>query len=159
MAHVFTVLSLNGQPAIVQLSNPSSPLPMGWALITFDEEEENTERCVLWMIYVREKYRRQGFGRAIIAHLQDSFNEVVTQYERGIVNSAGTQLCVSCGFEMKPQIHKKHPPLLVWKKKEAPAPEVRAEFTCHAKQRDCEYFNGCGTCVRPTQECTYGVEQ
>lgn len=115
MSFEFTVLSPDGEPAIVQLTESGQPLPYGWALITFDNEK-SPQRCVLWMIHVRSQHRRKGYGRALIAYLQDSFDEVVTHYEIGIVNTAGVRLCVSCGFEMKPQMFKKEAPELIWKK-------------------------------------------
>ena len=118
MAYEFTVLSPDGEPAIVQLTKTSDALPAGWALITYDETKP--ERCVLWMIHVRERERRKGYGRALIAYLMDSFDEIVTHYEVGIVNAAGTKLCLACGFVMKPSLFKKQASELVWRKPEEP---------------------------------------
>lgn len=70
----------------------------------------------LWFVYVLEDKRRQGYGTAMIRHLQSCYNEIQTHYLHGMANSAGTQLLVKSGFTVHPPIHKRQPGYIVWRR-------------------------------------------
>jgi ribosomal protein S18 acetylase RimI-like enzyme len=103
-----------GEVAVFSLhQKDKTKVPYAWAMISV--LPDSTE-AVLWDIYVRENYRRMGYGKKLIQFLQTRYNSIYTEYEKGIVNSAGVRLCVACGFKMKPQMFKNAPPELSWHK-------------------------------------------
>jgi GNAT superfamily N-acetyltransferase len=105
-----------GRVAVYSLHQPDrKAIPYGWALLTGDENAP--DEAILWDIFVRDRYRRRGYGRRLIGALQSRYRRILTQYEKGVVNSAGVRLCLACGFQMKPALFKNHPPWLIWERK------------------------------------------
>lgn len=88
-------------------------IPYAWAMLTLPEDSD--KEGVLWMIYTREMFRGQGHATALVKYLQTQFKYLMTHYEKGLVNSAGTKLLMKCGFRLKPAMYKRVPSELVWK--------------------------------------------
>lgn len=113
---VYSILLPKGRTVVYSLhQEDKKAVPFSWALLTV--EDENPESCIFWMVYTREKFRRQGHAQHLIHILQQKYSYIYTQFERGIVNSAGVRLCLKCGFQMKQQIHKNQPPELSWERR------------------------------------------
>jgi GNAT superfamily N-acetyltransferase len=93
----------------------SDPLPVGWALISVDKEGEYST-CTVWDILIREEYRRKGYGLALMRLLQETFDELFTQWNAALINSAGVQLCLKAGFHPQKALFKKDVGTLVWRK-------------------------------------------
>jgi GNAT superfamily N-acetyltransferase len=113
----FQVIIPTGVCQVVSCSDPriSDPLPIGWALFSVDKDHEYRS-CTIWDVYVRPQYRKRGYGRAIIALLQDTHDEVFTQWEQDQINSAGVQLCIHTGFNIQKKLFQKDVGTLIWKK-------------------------------------------
>lgn len=86
-----------------------------WALI---EQSYDGSAAFLWFIYTPEHERGKGRAKDLIGLLQGKFSTIETHYTTDIVNSAGTKLCMSCGFVPVKSLFKKMPHRLVWKKAE-----------------------------------------
>jgi len=111
----YSVLTTSGQTRVYSLhTDDPKEIPYGWALVTVDQD--TPDECVLWDIHVRTQYRRMGFGKKLMAVLQGNYKRIFTQYERGLINSPGCRLCMSCGFKMKQQMFKNVPPAMEWVK-------------------------------------------
>ena len=88
-------------------------VPYCWAMLSFPQDGND---AVLWMIYTREQYRGKGYAKKLIKVLQSRYDSIYTEYEKGIVNSAGVRLCMACGFTLKSQMFRNVPPELSWRK-------------------------------------------
>ena len=110
-----TVTSPQGLLQFWQISSSHNrkDVPYAWALV---ESDPLAKVCFLWMIYVREDIRGQGYGRDMIGLLQEKFDLIRSHYTRGLVSKPGTKLCMKCGFVMKQAMHKRQPNELVWRK-------------------------------------------
>ena len=107
----YSVFLPDGHTEVVSLHQPDKKaMPYAWALVTVDDDSF----CILWDIYTRGLYRRQGKATELMRIIQSRFDRIYTHYET--VNSAGYHLCLSCGFKAKPSIHKNQPNELIWEK-------------------------------------------
>lgn len=115
--YTYSIMKPAGAMAVISIHQTGDPgaIPYGWVMIT--GHDDCPKECILWMVYIREKYRGNGFAKALIGMLQTKYDRIVTQYERGIINSAGVRLCISCGFDLKRQMFKNVPADLIWTKK------------------------------------------
>jgi GNAT superfamily N-acetyltransferase len=83
--------------------------PMGWAVVVVDDNRG----CMILDVWVDEDYRRQGFGKMLIAEMQGAFERVWT----GLSSKAGRELCLKMGFTLARGHYKKDIPKLVWEAK------------------------------------------
>lgn len=114
--HSIGVMVPDGNTAIFALRQPDpKAIPYGWVLVT--GVDETPKEANLWFIYVREKERGRGHAKKLIRYLQDKYDVIYTGYERGLLNTPGVRLCLSCGFELKAQLFKNQPGQLIWKRK------------------------------------------
>lgn len=88
--------------------------PYTWAMV---EHSLDNSCAFLWMIYTPEEMRRKGYAKDLIAVLRERFAEIRTHYNDGIINSAGCQLMLNCGFKPIRSLKKREPGMLVWRKK------------------------------------------
>ena len=86
--------------------------PVGWAWVSAKDESG----CILHAIMIQENHRGKGYAKQLIKRLQTIYEEIKTQWSTPLLSSAGVQLCIKCGFEIKPIISKKKGGELVWKK-------------------------------------------
>ena len=111
----YSVLAPDGNLLVYSLHQPNKrDVPYSWAMVTVPEDDSTS--CILWMIYTREKYRNSGYGCRLVKVLQQKYDYIYTQYERGIVGSPGVRLMLKCGFVMHRQMFKNQPPTLEWKR-------------------------------------------
>jgi len=113
-----TIAEPRGLAQFWQISDPvkKGVKPYAWAFIVSDPV---AAECFLWMVYVRENVRRQGYGRDMLRILQEKFKKITTHYDRGIVSKPGVKLCMACGFRMKPALYKRDASELVWERARA----------------------------------------
>jgi GNAT superfamily N-acetyltransferase len=114
----YSVLSPEGRTKVYFLHQPDrKAVPYAWVLVTV--EKDDPKACILWDIHTNEQFRRKGYASRLIKNvLQKEFSYIFSQYQRGLINSPGTQLCVKCGFVLKPQMWKHQPPTLEWERKD-----------------------------------------
>jgi len=115
MTHPITIVTPNGDPMYVSIhEKDTKDVPVAWAFVTVDRDDP--KKATLCMIYVHEKKRGKGYGQELLHVLQSQFQSIMTQYSKGIINSAGTRLCLKCGFKMMPSLFKRIPSELVWER-------------------------------------------
>lgn len=88
-------------------------LPYAWAMVEYDPE---TMVAFLWMIFVREEIRNQGYGTDMMRCLQETFREIRTHYYPEIISRPGIKLCLKCGFDIQPPMFKRDVGVLTWKR-------------------------------------------
>lgn len=94
---------------------------LAWAICEYIPEpdpaatlETRVNHVKIWLIYCREKHRREGLASRVIAMLQESHKIIETNAET--VSGAGAQLCLKNGFKFIKAIHKNKEDVYIWTK-------------------------------------------
>lgn len=111
--HMVSVVLPQGVPLFVQIGSHDGVEHHTWALI---EHSIDDTAAFLWFIFTPEHDRRKGYAKELLRILQTRYDRIETDYTSDILNSAGTLLCLKCGFVPVKSLFKKTPHRLVWKK-------------------------------------------
>ena len=111
---IFSEMSPQGALIVHSLhQQDTKAIPYGYAIVTLSDKNERA--ALLWMIYTREPYRRQGHASTLLSYLQTRYDSILTHYET--LNSPGSALCLKAGFVAKRSMFKNAPNELVWNKR------------------------------------------
>lgn len=98
---------INLVPCLVAIQLPNENVNVGHALFLHNGDGE---QAILWHIFIDPKYRRKGYGTALIDHAKMRWKEIATDYE----NENGHSFSLKNGFESR----KADLLRLVWKRKD-----------------------------------------
>lgn len=97
---------INLIPCLVAITLPEKDkLQVGSALFLHNGDDE---QAILWHIFIKPEYRRQGHATGVIEVAKQRWSEIATDWE----SLAGQALCTKCGFKSRKSDYLR----LVWKK-------------------------------------------